>query len=288
MSFHSQLPDQEFLDSSRFLIAAKRLANDLAYGTMPSSFLGTGIDYVQSRPYQPGDPVRSIDWRVTARTGKPYVKEFESTKSLPCYLLVDTSASMTVSSLPRSKYGHAVLVATGLALASLDHVSPVGLLTVGSRDLRVRPSLSRDHVLTWAYELRKYRYDEKTSLSTKIKQLAPMLVSTSLVIVLSDLHDVDCVGAIRLLAQKHDVCVLQFHDTAELGVAKAGFLRAREAETGSTYFSKGKHVSQRQIDIEQSFKRAGIDFFLLNTERPYEHDLIHFFSSRNILGRRMK
>ncbi|GAA4441780.1 DUF58 domain-containing protein [Bremerella cremea] len=285
MTHHAVLSDDEFLDSRRFLVAAKRLANDLAYGTDPSQFLGSGTEYVQSRLYQSGDPIRSLDWRVMARTGKPFVKQFEATKALPCYLLIDTSASMTVSSLPRSKYGHAVIIATGLALACLDRVSPVGMIAVGSRDLRIRPSLSRDQILTWSHELKKYRFDESTSLTRRITELAPMLVSRAMVIVLSDLHDPGCVGAIRLLAQNHDVCVLQFRDPAEVGQQGTGFIRAREVETGHLYMAKGTQELVKQSAIEQSMKRGGIDHMLIDTGKPYERNLRHFFASRSILGK---
>jgi uncharacterized protein (DUF58 family) len=285
MSHHAVLSDQEFLDTRRFLIAAKRLANDLSYGTDPSPYLGSGTEYVQSRPYQIGDSNRSIDWRVTARTGKPFVKEYEATKALPCYLLVDTSASMTVSSLPRSKYGHAVIVAGGLALACLDRVSPVGMIAVGDRDLRIQPSLSRDQILTWLHQLKKYRFDEATTLGERITELTPRLTSRAMVLILSDLHDPGAVGAIRLLAQNHDVCVLQFRDPAERSMTGTGFVRAREAETGQTFLTRGKQSLVKQFGLEQSLKRGGVDHLIIDTDKPYEKNLTRFFGQRSILGR---
>src|SRR6516225_3956905 len=228
------------LDARQFFLAVKKLADSLSYGSDHSPFLGSGIEFAQSRPYQWGDPVRSIDWRVTARTGKPYVKEYEAPKRLPCYLLLDTSASMTVTSGPRSKYAVAVHLAGGLAFACLDRVSPVGVVGVGGRELRIEPSLSSERVLQWLHELRRFRYDEPTAIGRRITELAPSLTSRAVVLVLSDLHDPDALPALKLLAQKHDCAVFQIQDPAERGVPGGGFVRAREAETGRAFVTRSR------------------------------------------------
>src|SRR3954447_19273988 len=267
------------LDSRQVLIAVKKLADSLSYGTDRSPFLGPGIEFVQSRPYQWGDPVRSIDWRVTARTGRLHVKEYETPRPLPCYLLLDTSASMTISSQRRSKYAAALHVAGGLAFACLDRVSPVGVVGLGSSDLRVEPSLSRDRVLQWLHRLRRFRYDETTAVGRRIAELAPTLTSRALVIVLSDLYDPRAVPALKQLAQKHDCVALQFQDPAESGLRGGGFLRAREAETGRAFVLRGRAGWPDPEEAARQLTRAGVDHLLLRTDRPFAHTLRHFFKS---------
>ena len=111
---------------------------------------------------------------------------------MPVYLLVDTSASMTISSHHPSKYETAVFLAGGLALACLDRISPVGLLGVGGQSLHVRPSLSKDQVLQWLHPLRTFRYDEPTSLGARLARAdAEPAAARAGDRALSDLHDPD-------------------------------------------------------------------------------------------------
>jgi uncharacterized protein (DUF58 family) len=273
------------LNARQFRIAIKRLADSLSYGTDRSPFLGAGIEYVQSRPYIWGDPVRQMDWRVVARTNKLFVKEYEAPKRMPCQILLDTSASMVVSSQARSKYAIALHIAGGLALACLDRISPVGILGVGSRNIRVDPSLSRHQVMLWLHELRRYRYNETTHLGRRIAELVPTLRHRALVIVLSDLHDPSAISALKLMAQKHDCVVLQLRDPAERSLRGAGILRAQEAETGFAFVSHSRRQWLDQSAIEQQLKRGGVDHLVIDTDRPFVAVLRGFFKSRDLLGR---
>jgi uncharacterized protein (DUF58 family) len=280
-----QIDDLETLDARQFAIALRKLANGLAYGIDRSPFVGSGIEFVQSRPYEPGDPIRQMDWRVTARTGKPYVKEYETTKSMPCYLLIDTSASMAVSSGGRSKYHLALYIAGGLALACLDRVSPVGVIGAGERALRVQPSLSRDRVLQWLHQLRSYRLDERTQLALRLTELGPSLRQRSLIIVLSDLHEEGCIGALKRLAQENEVVVLILQDPAEERMKGSGFFRAREAETGREFVTHGRSRWTDAEAYERELVRLGIDRLRIRTDRPFEHALRNLFHARGYLGR---
>jgi len=276
----------DLLDARQFQLVVRRLADSLSYGTDHSPFLGSGIEFVQSRPYMPGDPVRAIDWRVTARTGRFHVKEFESPKRMPVYLVVDTSASMTLSSVKKSKYATALFLAGGLALACLDRVSPVGVIGVGGRRLLVQPSLSSTQVMQWLLKLKSFRYDEETQLSERLGEITPSLTNKHLMIVLSDLHDPTSLPSLRRLAQVHDCAVLQLQDPAEESLRGAGLIRAREAETGEEFWTHGRRQHVRQEELARSFRRSGIDHLLIRTDEDYVPAVRHFFESRGLLGRK--
>ncbi|MEL7496210.1 MAG: DUF58 domain-containing protein [Planctomycetota bacterium] len=280
-----QLEQSDPLDSRQFIMAVKSLADSLSYGTDASPFLGSGTEYVQSRLYQPGDSVRAIDWRITARTHKYHVKEFETPKRMPCYLLIDTSASMTISSAKRSKYASAVYVAGGLAFACLDRISPVAVMGVGETDLRYTPSLSRGKIMQWLHKLRRYNLRETTQLDQRLRELGPHLLNKSLIIVLSDLHQPDAIAPLKRLGQQHDVVAIQFKDPVEDGIRGAGFLRAREAETGKPMTTRGGNLGIDQESLKQELKRGRVDHLVIHTDRPFAYQLRHFFKSRGLLGR---
>jgi uncharacterized protein (DUF58 family) len=277
----------DHIDEKQFSVAVKRLADSLAYGADCSPFLGTGIDYVQSRQYQPGDSVKSIDWKVTARTGRYFVKEYEAPKQLPIYIVLDTSASMNVSSVSMSKYAWAVQLAAGLAMVAQYRMSPVGLMGCGceERDLHYRPTLSKSIVMQWAHELRHYDLKESTSLGKTLRRLTPSLQSNSLVMVISDLHDEEAISALKFINQEHDCLVLMLQDPAETGRTGGGIFRAQEAETGHTFISHGrKQWFDPEVYLED-LKKAGIDTLLMKTDEPFLSKLRNFLKNRDVMGK---
>jgi uncharacterized protein (DUF58 family) len=267
------------LDARQFEIAVRRLADALTYGQESSPFLGAGIEYVQSRLYQQGDPVKFIDWRITGRTGRYHVKEYEAPKQMPVYLLADTSASMCVSSRPMSKYAWAVQIAGGIALAAVEHMNPVGLMSVGERELHHTPSLSRGSILQWLHQLRHYRFNEGTALGRRVRELIPRVEQRCLFVVISDLHDPDAIPAIKLMAHDHDCAVLHLEDPAERGGIRSGIFRAAEAETGREFVAHG-HSAFLTNEETHTLAHAGVDYLHLPTDQPIVPRLRHFLKNR--------
>jgi uncharacterized protein (DUF58 family) len=271
------------VDSRQFQLAVKQLADSLSFGPDDSIYHGSGLEYSQSRVYLPGDSVKLIDWRVSARTGKFYVKEYQEPRQIPLYILLDTSASMCVSSRPLSKYAWAVRIAAGIALAAQSRLTPVGLIACGERDLHVSPTLARNDVMQWALRLRSHGFLEGTLLGRRTRELLPTLRRRSALLVLSDLHDADAPAALRLVAQEHECMVLHLRDPAEAGIRGAGIFRGREAETGRTFFASGLRRWLVDCNLKQQLTRHGIDYLLLATDQPILGPLRQFLKAR---GRR--
>jgi uncharacterized protein (DUF58 family) len=279
---HKLNPDP--LDSRQFEFAVRKLANSLSYGQESSIFHGAGLEYEQSRLYMPGDSTKFIDWKISARAGKLYVKEFEEPKRVPLYILIDTSASMTVSSLSLSKYGLSLQIATALALAAQADMTPVGVMGCGERELHVEPTLSRNVVMEWSQELRPHNFIEKTSLGKRARELAPSLDRRTTVLVLSDFHDQDGVNAIRLLAQRHDCVAIHVEDPAEYGVRGAGIFRGREAETGRQFVGRGGASWRRSASLQHELTLFRVDYLHLVTNEPVVPALRQFLKHRGGLG----
>lgn len=281
----SGLDRPEELAERQFELIVRRLADDLAYGADASRFVGSGIEYAQTRPYVPGDPVRQLDWRVSARTGKPHIKEYEAMKRIPSWLVVDTSESMFVQSTALSKHGMAVWLAAALGLVALRRLSPVAVVSGGDRPGDTRPSLLRGRLWNGLERMRMRLAPEPTMIAEVIQDLAMRSARRGLFVVISDLHAPGVLHALKLTAQRHDVVVLQPIDPAESSGSPAGFFRAAEAETGQSFLASS---GSGWLDGEQGFgpelAGAGVDHLALRTDADVITPLQRFLAMRGQSG----
>ncbi|MBA4683938.1 MAG: DUF58 domain-containing protein [Planctomycetota bacterium] len=276
------LPPPEALGHHEFEMVVRKLANDLAHGADESIFVGSGLEYAQSRPYEPGDSIASLDWKISARTGTPYVKEYDTLKRVPVQVVVDTSGSMVTSSGPLSKYAQATWIAAAIGMVAQRRMSPTRLIGGGTRQLPSQTSLSRGALQQSIEALRHPDLEEKTRLGEALDWVRATTLQRSVVFVLSDLHDPDAIDACRRLSQGHDVAVLEFQDPVESGLNRGGFYRGTEAETGRSFL--GSPRTQWGIDPEKGRRgelaEGGIDHLLLKTDQDFISPVRRFLSDR--------
>ena len=275
-----KLPPPEQLARGDFEMVVRRLADDLAFGSDASRLIGGGIEYAGSRPYVPGDPVRSIDWKRTARTGVAHIREYEALKRTTVHLVVDTSASMAVRSTARSKHDLAIWIASAVGLLALRRLSPVAIVGGGERSVPSHGTLSRGDLHSALEPLRRHAYDEGTSLTERLDLAVTRAERASVFIVLSDLHDPQCLAALRRASRGHDCAVVHLVDPAEVAPLRAGFMRVREAETGRPLLASGRRALLEAEAIRHELLRSGADVLRLATDRPFIPPLRHFLAAR--------
>lgn len=269
------------LAAGQFELVVRRLADDLTYGSDASRFVGPGVDYAQTRPYSLGDSVRSIDWKVTARTGRYHVKEYEAPKRVPVYIVVDTSASMAVGSGLLSKHALAVWIGGALALAAYRKRSPVALVSGGVREASFAPTLVRSKIWGEIASLREPGYAEQTRVGARIERIERLADRTSLLILVSDLHEPGVVDAVGRFRQRHDCIVVQMVDPAEAGALHAGFVRGAEAETGREFFLRSRTRVADAASIGQGLTEAGVDHVIIRTDEAVTPVLRRALDSRS-------
>ncbi len=283
---HASLQPPETLTRRGFEVVVRRLADDLAYGTDSSLYVGSGLEYAQSRPYVAGDPVKQMDWRVTARTGKLHVKEYDALKRVSVYIIVDTSASMGFASDELSKHDLAVWLAAALALVAQRRLSPVTVVSGGEREHRSQPSLVPSDLWRALDPVRHLHPGEGTRIGERLDEIRASQARSSLIIVLSDMHDPEAIPAVKRAVQKHDCVVIQLQDPAERGALRGGFIRALEAETGHSFVATGR---TRWFNVDEGcspeLALCEVDHLLLRTDEPFLTKLRHFLSSRGVRRR---
>lgn len=280
----------DYLKRLRQLEMRSRLVSEqMMSGQSLSVFKGRGLDFADVREYVPGDDVRRIDWNVTARLRKPFIKRHLEERELVMMVLVDLSASGHFGTQDQTKRELAAEVAGALAFAALRDNDRVGLLLYTDRVERfIPPRKSRQHVTQMLHTLLFHDpKSNKTSLTTALNYLNNVIHRPAVVFILSDFHDTGYERAIKSTNQRHEVIALPLTDRREQVLPDVGLAMLSDPETGETLEvdTSDPEVralwdqlhATRKASMNEVFRRGGIGAFELQTGVPYAHRLRTFF-----------
>jgi uncharacterized protein (DUF58 family) len=232
----------------RLTIRSRRSVEEVFSGAYRSAFRGTGLEFAEVREYVPGDDVRSIDWNVTARTGRPFVKRYEEERELTVVIALDCSASLAFGSRGRSKRETAAEAGALLALAASRNRDRVGVLLYTDRvELYLPPSRSRARALRVVRELVAFEpRGTGTDAALALSFLGRVLRRRAILFLLSDWVANRFDRELALLARRHDVVTIDVADPLEAGLPDRGLVALRDLETGR----------ERLVDLGSGSARA--------------------------------
>ena len=281
-------------------IRTRRMVNDSLAGAYHSVFKGRGMDFDEVREYSPGDEVRTIDWNVTARAGRTFVKKYTEERELTIFLLVDISASGDFGSAAMSKRDLAAELASVLAFSAIRNSDKVGLILYTDRVERyLPPKKGRRHVLR---VVRDILYHEPAGIGTdsvKVLDVVNHVLHRRAVVFL--ISDFEAPGdpeatrtalrrAMRQTNRRHDLIAVQIEDPHEKELPNVGILALEDAESGEIIELDTGRASVRkqfqQLAAERSrrlvsdFRGEGVDTLQLQTDLPYLPALQRFLKTR--------
>ncbi len=262
-------------------------------GEYKSAFKGRGMEFDEVREYQPGDDVKSIDWNVTARTGKPYVKRFVEERELTVMLMVDASSSGSFGSTNRSKNEVAAEIAALLAYSAVRSNDRVGLIVFTDQiEKFVPPKKGRSHVMRVIREILYFGTPEhgSTDITAALEYLEKVCIRRSVVFLISDFLCENYERAMQLAAKRHDLIPVTITDPREVELPDVGFLDLMDAETGErilvdTHDPKVRKaycflgVKERD-DHTKQFRQMKADTINIRTDGSYVDALVRFFKIR--------
>ncbi len=286
------IPQEVLKKIQRFHFRTRRLADDLFAGQYVSAFKGRGMEFAEVREYQPGDDVRIIDWNVSARFGRPFVKVFHEERELTVMLLLDLSGSNLFGTRKKFKRETMAEIAGMLAFLAIRTNDRVGAMLFSSDvEQFIPPKKGAAHV--WRVIKEIFTYEPK-DLSTDVGQaltyLNRVVKRHAIVFLISDCNDTGFEKALRLTAKKHDLTVLRISDPAEDELPDIGLVTLRDPETGKVAVVNSSDRTLREIWRRERqgqsalfarlLKGAGIDLVEFSTNGPVIEPLARLFNAR--------
>jgi len=281
-------------------IRTNRLARDTFAGQYHSVFKGRGMDFDEVREYVPGDEIRTIDWNVTARTGRPFVKKYTEERELTLLLLVDLSASGHFGSRLSTKRERAAEVASVLAFSAIRNNDKVGLILFTDEiEQYLPPKKGRRHVLRVVREILFFEPKRRGTNLVRVLRFAHQVVRRQAVaFLLSDFlgpspedgANGELRRALELVHRRHDLVAMVVSDHRESELPRIGRVTLEDAETGEqieidtsdeVVRDRFRHQTERRReDLRQTLRGTGIDTLEIDSDRPYLAPLRRFFRTR--------
>ena len=275
-------------------IKTRGLSNNIFAGEYHSAFKGRGMAFSEVREDQYGDDIRDIEWNVTARFNKPYIKVFEEERELTVMLLVDVSGSLNFGTMTQTKRDMLTEIAATLAFSAIQNNDKIGVIFFSDRiEKFIPPKKGRKHILYIIRELLGFKpQSQKTDIKGAVEYLTQVIKRRCTAFLLSDFIDgQDFRQPLTIANRKHDVVAIQVYDRRVAELPNVGLMRMRDAESGremiidtaSSAVRKAhalwwRHMNER---LRDTFTRSNVDSVSVRTDRDYVSALKTLFAQRS-------
>lgn len=276
-------------------IKTRGLSQNIFAGEYHSAYKGRGVIFSEVREYVPGDDVRDIDWNVTARQNKPFVKVYEEERELTVMLLVDVSGSRSFGAVGEAKMEKMAEIAATLAFSSIQNNDKVGMIMFSDKiEKFIPPKKGRKHILLLIREIINYQPEnEGTDIDQALRFLTNAIKKRTAAFLISDLIDThDYTQSLMIASRKHDLVTLQVYDKRDCEMPNVGLVKMRDLETGETDWidTSSKSVRKtyakawydRQQWISSVMTKSGVDMTSIATDEDFVKALLGMFRRRSV------
>ena len=274
-------------------IKARGLSSNIFAGQYHSAFKGRGMAFSEVREYQYGDDVRDIDWNVTARFNKPYVKVFEEERELTVMLLIDVSGSLDFGTKKQFKRDMVTEIAATLAFSAIQNNDKIGVIFFSDKiEKYIPPKKGRKHILYIIREMLDFNAESRhTDVAQAIEFLTGVSKRRCTAFILSDFYvRQDFLQQLTIANNKHDVVAIQVYDKRGCELPNIGLMKVVDAETGYEQYvdtssrkvreTYRRYWMKRQADLKETFAKSNVDSVSIATDEDYVRSMMGLFKQR--------
>lgn len=274
-------------------IKTRGLSRNIFAGQYHSAFKGRGMAFSEVREYQFGDDVRDIDWNVTARFHRPYVKVFEEERELTVMLVIDVSGSLDFGTTQRTKRELSTEIAAVLAFSAIQNNDKIGVIFFSDRiEKYIPPKKGRKHILHIIHEMLNFQPESrKTDINGAIEYLTRVMKRKCIAFVISDFYTrKNFLREIQIVNSKHDIVAIQLYDPRAKILPDIGLMKVQDAETGHEMFidtsskklrqAHTQYWLQRMDELNHTFNQSKVDWVSIATNEDYVKALMLLFMQR--------